>query len=203
MTKERQVREQVKAYAAFRQADPTAGRDGLEAQPLRAERYMADQSQVWAEVRDSSRSLGSHSPTLAMADAYEFGKSDLDKILEVFDPDRFATGKDTVGALVFLGGQFVCLDVLRPAVRFRHLYPKLLRGYALEALMNKGEEPKDFDAQAAALRLIAEMLEASVEEQPAADLGIDLRLETKEVSGSGLLWQDELIQLSMFPQAAA
>ena len=63
--------------------------------------------------------------------------------------------------------------------------------------------PKDFDAEASALRLFAEILEAGVEEQPAADLGYDLRLETKQVSGSGLVWEDELIQLSLFPKVAA
>ena len=36
------------------------------------------------------------------------------------------------------------------------LYPKLLRGYALEALLRKGEKPKDFDPEASALRLFAE-----------------------------------------------
>jgi hypothetical protein len=68
--------------------------------------------------------------------------------------------------------------------------------------LRKGEKPKDFDAEASALRLFAEILEAGVEEQPAADLGIDLRLETKQVSGAGLVWQEELIQLSVFPQVA-
>ena len=147
--------------------------------------------------------MGSDSPTMAMADTYESGKNDLDKIVQAFAPDTFSASKDTVGALVFLSGRLVCLDLLRPAKRFTALYPKLLRGYALEALLRKGEKPKDFDAEASALRLFAEILEAGVEEQPAADLGIDLRLETKRVSGAGLVWQEELVQLSVFPKAAA
>jgi hypothetical protein len=202
-SKERQVRDSAKAYAAAREAVAASGGAGEEAQHLRARRYGSNQGEVWQEVRRSSRSMGSDSPTMAMADAYESGKDDLDKIQKAFDPEQFATGADTVGALVFLGGRFVCLDLLRPAKRFTALYPKLLRGYALEALLRKEEEPKDFDAEASALRLFAEILEAAVEEQPAADLGIDLRLETKRVSGAGLVWQEELVQLSVFPRAAA
>ena len=203
MTKERQVRESAKIFAARREAGPASGIAGEESQPLRAERYRADQSGVWDEVRNTSQTMGSHSPTMAMADTYQSGKNDLDRIEKAFDLDRLATADDTVGTLVFLGGDFVCLDLLQPAKRFIRLYPKLLRGYALEALLHKERVVKDFDPEASALRLFAEILEAAVEEQPAADLGYDLRLENKRVSGSGLVWQEELVQLSVFPKAAA
>jgi len=140
---------------------------------------------------------------MAMADAYEAGKSDLEKTMQAFALDASSIPDDTVGTMVFLGGQFVCMDVLRPAKRFLRLYPKLLRGYALEALLHKAPVAKDFDPEAAAFRLFAEILEAHVDEQAAADLGYDLRLETKRVSGSALVWEEELVQLSMFPKVVA
>jgi hypothetical protein len=201
--KERQVREHMRAHAERRAAEPAAGGMREEPQLLRVQQYTSDQGAVWNEVRRSALALGIDSPTMAMADTYEAGKNDLERILHAFELDSSSTANDTVGALVFLGGQFVCLDLLQPAKRFGRLYPKLLRGYALEALLHKAAVPKDFDAEASALRLFAEILEAGVEEQPAADLGYDLRLETKQVSGSGLVWEDELIQLSLFPKMAA
>jgi len=140
---------------------------------------------------------------MAMADAYETGRSDLEKTMQTFALDASCVPDDTVGTMVFLGGQFVCMDVLRPAKRFLRLYPKLLRGYALEALLHKAPVTKDFDPEASAFRLFAEILEAHVDEQAAADLGYDLRLETKRVSGSALVWEEELVQLSMFPKAVA
>ncbi len=202
LLKERKVREAAKAAAAAESRRPGAGRDeGLTAeaaQQRRAERYRSDQGEVWREVEKTVRTLGAHAPTRAMADSYEAGKDNLDEIIKTLAPGLVR--EDTVGALVFLGGQFVCLDVLRPARRFVRLSTKLLRGYALEALLQQTRVPKEFDPQASAFRLFAEILEAGVEEQQAADLGYDLRLETKRVSGSGLLWQDELIQLSVFPK---
>ncbi len=63
--------------------------------------------------------------------------------------------------------------------------------------------PKQLDPEAASLRLLAEILEAEVHEQAGVDLGQDLRLETERVSGAGLAWQQELIQLSVFPRKAA
>ncbi|MBN1322342.1 MAG: hypothetical protein JXA87_16045 [Thermoleophilia bacterium] len=225
--KERQVREHLLAEARRREAEATAGVHGrdvgmtagqsgrrdagtihpapdLEPQSVRAQRFRSDQGAVWNEVERMNYSLGIHSPTSAMADAYQAGKDDLDKTLRklALDDGAAGVGADTaVGVVVFVGGRFVCLDLLRPAKRFGRLYQKLLRGYALEAQLHRAPAAKDFDPEAATLRLLAELMEAGVDDQPGADLGFDLRLETKQVSGSGLLWDDELIQLSVFPKA--
>jgi hypothetical protein len=95
-----------------------------------------------------------------------------------------------------------------PAKRFFELYPKLLRGYAFEAVMREKEgmtrlldadRGREFDAEAATLKLFADLVAATAEEQPAVDLGVDLRLTGKSCVGAGLAWNDELIQLSVFP----
>ena len=201
--KERQVREHGMAKARRLAGSANPGAFPEEAQRLRAQRFGADQGRIWDEVARTAHLMNSKSPTLAMADSYEAGKDELERLEQVFRPDTSFTPADTVGAFVFLGGEFVCLDLLQPTKRFLLLYPKLLRGYAFEALLHKRAEPKEFDAEASALRLFAEILEAKVEDQAAVDLGRDLRLETRRVSGAGLLWEQELIQLSIFPRVAA
>ena len=200
LAKERQVRERSMAEARRREAGEGPAGARMEAQHIRVQFFMADQGQVWDEVARTSRRLGSDSPTMAMADAYDTGKRDLDNTLRAFESSLPA---DAVATLVFVGGTFVCLDMLRPAKRFALLYPKLLRGYGVEALLQDGATPKDFNPESSALRLFADITGAQVEEQPAAALGYDLRLETKRVSGSALAWQDELIQISVFPRVAA
>jgi hypothetical protein len=222
--KERQVRESLRAEASMAAEAPLAAA----AQQVRATRYRSDQGRVWAEVARSSRSLGVDSPTMAMADTYKAGGDDLDRTLQALSLEKLGPVDEVVGVIVFVGGRFVCLDLLQPAKRFALLYPKLLRGYALEARLSKGDPdfdvtlncrepldsrpagrrgagqvPVDFDPEAAALRLFADTLEASVQEQPGVDLGTDLRLESKQVSGAGLVWQDAVIQLSVFPKAGA
>ena len=201
--KERKVREASRSAYVGHHRPAVGGDEAITAemaQRQRAERYRSDQGEVWDEVAKTVRNLGAIAPTMAMADSYEAGKDTLDQTVEFF-----ASGlaqEDTVGALVFLGGEFVCLDLLRPAKRFGLLSHKLLRGYALEAMLQGKKVPDSFDPEASAYRLFAEILEAGAESQPAVDLGYDLRVETKRVSGSGLLWQDELIQLSVFPRVA-
>jgi hypothetical protein len=216
--KERQVRASMAAEAPLAAA----------AQQVRATRYRSDQGRVWAEVARSSRSLGVDSPTMAMADTHKAGGDDLDRTLQALSLEKLGPVDEVVGVIVFVGGRFVCLDLLQPAKRFALIYPKLLRGYALEARLYKGDPnfdvtlncrepldhrlasrrgagqvPVDFDPEAAALRLFADTLEASVQEQPGVDLGTDLRLESKQVSGAGLVWQDAVLQLSVFPKAGA
>jgi hypothetical protein len=217
--KERRVRERVAWEARRRETTPQeSGRHGApqerqeaataggraereESQHVRARRYMADQGMVWEEVHRVSNVRGAVSPTAAMADTYQSEKHELDRIIDVFRPGMRAQAADAVGMMVFVGGEFVCFDLLQPARRFSRLVRKLLRGYALEALLHSLSASLPFDAEEAALRVFAELGHATVNARAAAGLGDDLRLETGRISGSGLVWQGELIQLSLFPKA--
>ena len=226
--KERQVREASLAASAQEQRGPVPGRTARAvapdfraetAQEVRAERFRSKQGEVWEEVEKTVRALKAHAPTRAMADSYEAGRDEVERLMAAFSSDSLFAAADAVGAVVFWDGDLVCLDLLQPAKRFRQFYPKLLRGYAFEALMHSklsarsGDNPdgkagattkarKDFDAEASTLRLLAEILEAGVSEQAGVDLGEDLRLENERVSGAGLVWERELIQLSVFPRKA-
>lgn len=187
-------------------------------QACRAEAYMGNQGAVWDDVAECSASLGAQSPTSAMADAYAARGRDLDHLKLAFskrgEPDAAGRVDEVdlppvdgmVAAAVFVGGAFVCLDALFPVVRFAELYPKLLRGYALEALAahpsTRRSVGKPEDPEAYTLRLLAALGEAERQEQPAIDLGVDLRLETAGHSGAGLVWDGNVIQLSVFPKVA-
>jgi len=198
--KEFQVRAQLREEVRDDSIPLMQIESGVLPQFERARRYRSDQGAVWDEVVRTTRSRGVHSPTMALADTYAAGKDDLDRILRALALPGTPGADSIVGVVVFVGGRFVCLDLLQPAKRFLHLYPKLLRGYALEAQLHADRIAKDFDAEAATLRLLAEMLEGQQAEQPGADLGTDVRLDAKRISAAGLVWQDELIQLSAFPK---
>jgi hypothetical protein len=185
--------------------DSSAGAPGPQVE--RAQRYRADQGAVWHEVARQSRDLGVHSPTSAMSDAYRHRTADLDDIVAGFTGSQDgASGarapvKDMVGVAVFLDDTFLCLDVLWSRRRFRELYPKLLRGYALEAARSRtGKVGSAIDPEAEVLRLFAGLSAAAPVSQPAVDLGTDLRLETERVRAVGLACEGEMLQLSAFPR---
>jgi hypothetical protein len=96
---------------------------------------------------------------------------------------------------------FLCFDALWPATRFAEIYPKLLRGYTLEALFAKQATtapPKDPEAEM--LRLFADLAVAGLSERPGVDLGRDIRVETTNAVAAGLAWDKRVVQLSVFPK---
>jgi hypothetical protein len=196
--KEQQVR------ASLADAERVAPLEGL-SQPERASRYRADQSAVWDEVAEGARDLGVASSTGAMADVYERRGGDLESIIAHFTrpgadgAEREVPVEGMVGAAVFLDGAFLCFDALWPAKRFAQLYPKLLRGYALEALRPSGAPlRKGRDPEAEVLRLFAELAAAEPAENAGADLGVDVRAKATSALCAGLRWEKELVQLSVF-----
>jgi hypothetical protein len=147
------------------------------------------QGEVWDEVRGQADRLGTHSPTGAAADAYLQHGARLDEIERHFP---FEAGQ--CGAVLALGDSH-CLDYVSRPDAFAQLWPKLRRGYLLDAL-----ETLDRPA-ASAERLgafAAAVTTASAAAQPSVALGNDVRLRGDRVIGSGLELDGELLQLSAF-----
>ncbi|MBU2602466.1 MAG: hypothetical protein KKA32_09895 [Actinobacteria bacterium] len=187
-------------------------------QEVRASHFRSDQGAVWQEVERHSRELKVGSETGAMADAYAGRAQDLESMVAAFGPARSdavageAAGAPTgapgevpvkgmAGVAVFLDGVFLCLDTLWSARRFREIYPKLLRGYALEALQAPPtKKVTSIDPETEVLRLFAELSAATPLERAGVDLGTDLRVETKTTLGAGLALEGDMLQLSVFPR---
>lgn len=183
-------------------------------QEVRASHFRSDQGAVWQEVAQLSHELKVGSQTGAMADAYAGRAQDLESMVAAFGPrpsdaaaGEAADGpgavpvKGMAGVAVFLDGVFLCLDTLWSAHRFREIYPKLLRGYALEALQAPPtKKAVPIDPETEVLRLFAELSAATPLERAGVDLGTDLRVETKTTFGAGLALEGAMLQLSVFPR---
>lgn len=169
--------------AAPRAAFPTARRTGRR----------AGQAAVWASIHASMAELDAVSPTEAQEAMYERHAPSLDNFVAALPrlPSQ-------AGVLVGIGGQLVCLDyVSRPDV-FAGLYPKLLRGYALEALGQPEGKLRPREVASFLRRL--ERAERRVSQPTGA--GTERRL-VGEVLGSELAAHGEVIALGAFPAAAA
>ncbi len=94
----------------------------------------------------------------------------------------------------------LCLDYVSRPQAFSVLYPKLLQGYALDALERLDREPAPAERVEA---FVAAVAGARVERQRSEGLGEDVRLRGAGVLGSGLETERELIQLSAFTSQAA
>ena len=155
----------------------------------------ADQGEVWSLVDSISAQLHTSSRTRSLSDAYEARDAEL---REVTDSIELHDGQ--LGVLVTIGGEFCVLDFVgRPDV-FAALHDPLLRGYALEALASpdaaKAESSID-DAR----RSVDAVMGASGDERPSRGLGTDVRFTRQGISGSALVNDGELVQLTAFPVA--
>lgn len=76
---------------------------------------------------------------------------------------------------------------------------KILQSYALDALEDPQRE-RPLKASSADIQSFLHMLSsAETQEFPGTDLGTDLRFDTANLSGGGLIFEDDLVHLCVFP----
>jgi hypothetical protein len=147
------------------------------------------QGEVWDELFAKSARMGVSSPTGASSDLYHAYERDL-RTLE----DTFPAQPGQCGAILGIGRD-LCLDAVSRPDAFARLWPKLRAGYLLDALEGLG-------GKATAFALVTSFVEgidhSLVSRRASVGLGEDLRLRDERVIGSGLLLNDETIQLSAF-----
>lgn len=133
------------------------------------EGHHSDQHAVWEEVSRQMRSLGTESPTGAMADTYEAHRSHVDKVrAEV----PYAEG--AAGLAVAIGGKLVSIDLFDAPETCRKVWPRLVGGVALDALEEREAATVSVAEVAAALNDLRAMQWQPV---PPAGAGEEHRVE--------------------------
>lgn len=147
------------------------------------------QRAVWDEVRDKSSRMHVASPTLANNDVFRAHSERLAELEQAFPAEP-----GQCGAVLALGDT-LCLDWVSRPEAFERLWPKLRRGYLLDAL-ERLDGPPTHHARVAGFT--DEVTDAPTTRRPSAGLGEDVRLRGPGVIGSGLELDGELLQLSAF-----
>lgn len=144
---------------------------------------------MWDAVHDKAMRLDVASPTGASSDAYRRHAESL-RTLE----DRFPAQPGQCGAILGIGNA-VCMDAVSRPDAFARLWPKLRRGYMLDALdrLDGARTPN-----AHVELLVSDTDRADWRRRSSAGLGADVRLSGPELIGSGLELEGELLQLSAF-----
>lgn len=166
-----------------------AVRDSLNESLREGAGLRVDQARVWAEVDGVQRRHATWSPTGALRDTYERRGPDLDRLLVSFPR---VEGQN--GLLVVLGPRAVGLDVVSSAPRYAQLHDKLLRSYAMEALVAEGE-PAGADV---AEEFLDRVLRQSGSSFPGVGLGRHVRYEGEGVLGSALVCDGEVVHAAFF-----
>ena len=92
---------------------------------LKAKRgHRSDQGKVWAEVQRKQRSLGTDSPSSALADTYRDYEGEIGQFRDALKPVDGA-----VGMAVAVGGKIVSIDVLDKPATCAKVWNRLLTGF--------------------------------------------------------------------------
>lgn len=158
----------------------------------------ADQGQVWLSINEKVAALKAGAPTEAMDDVFEHATSHLDDYARALKPKP-----KQVGAVFAIDGEVSGFDLFADAAHCARYFPKLVGSHALDAMESAtgSSATPAAPARASVAAFLKRFDSADEEVHDAISLGQDLRVETAEVVGAGLVWEGAYIHLAGFPKA--
>lgn len=153
--------------------------------------FLSDQGDVWEGVALSARMANVHSPTGAMKEVFESKESDLRGYLETFP---YVPGQK--GIFVMLNGEAAGFDILSLRPAYEIIHPKLVKSYAMDALLQKKNENETSADMAKSF--IEEATRCEEKKYESIGHGYDHRFEGKTIVGSSLVFQEKVIHMAFF-----
>ena len=153
--------------------------------------FASDQSAVWNDIGDLHRKAGTKSASGSMEDSFTGRQKDLDAYLKAF-PLR----ENQSGVLVVLNGKAAGADVITRTEAYADLHDKLIRSYAMDALLDKPNPEPLHTGKWDTFRKAA--LACRTESYDSAGHGKDHRLSGNNVVGSALTYRGACIHLALF-----
>lgn len=156
--------------------------------------HMADQGEVWEQLAYRASALEVDSPTAAMRDVYARYEPDLAAARQAL-----AAQPGQVGALIYMAGRWVGLDLLAGSRLFGLAWPRLCAGYVADAIGREAEPWHGLDAGA----VLSALAQGGVEPAPPVGLGEEYRLGNPGLAGAALVAQGRVAHLMAFPSTEA
>ena len=154
--------------------------------------FRSDQGTVWTSIDELSEQTGIHSRTAAMKDVYEAKEKELDDYLNTFKclPKQ-------KGLLTFIDGEVVGFDFLSLDTAYALLHPKLVKSYAMEALLQKTPKTEKPGVEKSK-EFLKEASRCKEKKYKSVGKGDDHRFEGKQLVGSALKFQKKVIHMAFF-----
>lgn len=173
-------------YASLRRKKAARVSDSIRARG----RHDSDQGEVWNELAAKAERLGVDSRTGAMHAVYTRYADEVQTVR-----DALPAGPHQVGALIYIAGEWVGLDVLAAPALFARAWSRLSTGYIADAIDADGNAlPRVSPAE-----VLTRVAAARLEKAPTIGLGVEYRLDGKEATGAALVVDDLVAHLAAFP----
>jgi hypothetical protein len=161
--------------------------------------YASDQGKVWDHVAQMSHKMEAPTMTGAMNEVMEQKQASIEEYKKGMTLD----GPET-GAAFFVNGMFRGIDLFDRASTFGKMFPKLLSGIAVEAMMAQGDRLSARRAKTPeetvkhVHRILDEVGKSLFEKYEPVGVGEDWRYDAKISFGKALHYGPELIHFSAF-----
>ncbi len=154
--------------------------------------FRANQGEVWDGVERLAKESGVESPTRALRDVVRKRLTELDSALQAIPVNDAQSG-----LMVAAQGSVLGFDMVSRPEAYAHVHRRLLRSYLMDARC-----AADPTAMSEPLKAAHDFLAAAIaaEERrfPAVGLGADYRYDGKDVVGSVLLHDNQVIHAAFF-----
>lgn len=156
-------------------------------------RPVSDQHQVWREIDDKMRRMGSLSPSNAMSKMFE----DCAEQLEDMER-KVGIGADWSGVAVAIRGLIAGVDLFDQPSTLTKVWRKILRSYATDALESPAADSKTPREQI--VEWLRSVAGARREFFPTIGVGQDLRILNDRLVGACLLVDDEPVHMALWAE---
>jgi hypothetical protein len=156
--------------------------------------HHADQGVVWSRITQRAAQHSVESPTGAMHDFYARYETEMTAARQAL-----AAQPGQVGALVYITGRWVGLDLLAGPRLFARAGSRLCAGYMADAIGLEAKPHPGLDAGAT----LTTLGRTEAEPAPAVGLGAEYRLPTASLAGAALVAEQRVAHLMAFPGAEA
>ena len=153
----------------------------------------SDQGEVWDEVHRYMEATGTSSPTAAMHDAVEQRRESLDAYMA-----ELKCPENARGVVVAIDGEFEAMDLFDKPETLEKVWHRLVRGYALDAIVEQDTTAKAFTSDDVRA-LLSRAAETECQPCPSVGIGDDWRFETDALVGQALVAEGTCVHLSVFP----
>jgi len=172
---------------------------------LRSEkRFRSDQGEIWSKVAEMAGEMAVPTSTGAMRDVYLAKEVDLESYVKSF---RLAGGQR--GILVFVDGRPAGMDFVSRDAAFAALFPKLIKSYAMEAMLlterrkrgrGKGDAGKALARPSAdeAREFLKRAAASDEKKYESVGLGWSYRYAGPGIVGSALAFNENVVHMAFF-----
>lgn len=154
----------------------------------------SNQGEIWNSIEEKMQNMDSHSHTAAMSQIFDDNKHSLDDYV-----NAFSYKDNQCGAVFSINGKIKGMEMFDSEMSFKLLMSKVVQSYALDALEERQKDSPLQTSQDDIQKFLSAIGIATTREFSGTDLGTDVRLDASEFSGGGLIHENALIHLCVFP----